>query len=712
MKKIPFVLAALLFQLTGQAQDSGNKITVDFAEKNAEISPAMYGVFFEEIGHGGEGGLYAEMLRNRSFEDNILIPTTTYKDGFMQAAHLLNYDSMRAAESGGYADFRIKFDTSALQGWELKLSGDALAVVHQTTTDPLFATAPHNLKISIGKGSSGNTVNLINSGFAGFDYNLHPYHYRVFNIPENSPPYGIAFDKNEEYNLRVIVRANDDYKGHIIARMLDAYGKIIGEQIFKIKNKNTWQEYKCRMRSDQTIPNGKFSLSFDAPGIVWVDFVSLMPVNTFNNRPNGLRKDVATMIANLKPGFIRWPGGCIVEGMTLANRYKWKETLGDPASRPGEFDLWGYRNSYGFGYHEFLQYCEDIGASGLFVCNVGMSCLYRNGDYCSRDSLSYYIQDALDAIEYAIGDPKTTWGAKRAAAGHPAPFPLKFIEVGNENQYEEYSERFDLFHKAIKSKYPQLTVISNYDMEDAENARGPGRPVEMIDPHWYESPDYFFSHQNLFDFELPRPAYKIYVGEYSANQNVGAGDMEGALSEAAFAMGMERNGDLVKMCSYAPLLQHAGDTTWPVNMIILKTDQVYGRSSYYVQQMLSENKPGINLGTALTEDLNNRPSNATREILRHYSIAGYDKNTNEIIIKVINAGPAPFKTKIDLKNAGPLAATGHAIVLYAESGQDENSFSSPKKISPKTETFTGFSEFFNYEFKPFSFTVLRIKRSS
>jgi len=705
MKKIPFLLVVLCIHLTIQAQSVNKHISIDFAQKGAEISP-MYGLFFEEINHAGEGGLYAELLRNRSFEDNILVPGTTYQDGFMVSPHLLNYDSARYAKTGGYTDFKIKFDTSLLQGWELMLAGNARATYSQSATTPLYPTAPHSLALKIGSGNKQDKVSIVNSGFSGFIYDMKgkPYKYSAFNAPQDAPPYGIYFNKNESYNLRIIVKAGRDYKGSITAHMLDENGTVIGQQVFQVKKKNTWEEYKCQLRPDQTVAHGKFSLSFDATGTVWIDFVSLMPENTFNHRPNGLRKDMATMLANLKPAFLRWPGGCIVEGFTLENRFKWKGTVGDPAARHGEFNLWGYRNSYGFGYHEFLQYCEDIGADGMFVCNVGLSCLYRNGDYSSKEEVPNYIQEALDAIEYAIGDPGTKWGGKRAAAGHPAPFPLKYIEVGNENKLQEYNDRYDLFYKAIKAKYPQMVIISDFGIRDAEQYAGSGGAIEMIDPHFYERPDSFYKRHTMFDSVLPRPNYKMYVGEYSIVLDVGFGNLKGALSEAAFAMGMERNADLVKICSYAPLLQHDGDHTWAVNMIIFNTDTVYGRTSYYVQKMLSENRPDVNLNTILTND-------TTGVGARHFSIAGYENKTNEIVIKVVNAGSTPLNTTIDLKNAGPLATDGTAIVLSAPSDKEENSFSVPEQVSPKTTTFTGVSGSFDYEFKPFSFTVLRIKRS-
>ena len=218
---------------------------------------------------------------------------------------------------------------------------------------------------------------------------------------------------------------------------------------------------RCARNVDSSRARYKLALEFDAPGTIWVDYVSLFPENTFNNRPNGLRRDVADMLVGLRPSFFRWPGGCVVEGITLDNRFEWKKTLGDPAARPGEYSTWGYRCSYGFGYYEMLQFCEDIGAKAMYVCNVGLGCQFRMGDACPENEIAFYMDDCMDAIEYALGDETTEWGARRAADGHPAPFPLQYVEIGNENWGPEYDRRFDMFYKAIKEKYPELILIYN-----------------------------------------------------------------------------------------------------------------------------------------------------------------------------------------------------------------------------------------------------------
>ena len=300
------------------------------------------------------------------------------------------------------------------------------------------------------------------------------------------------------------------------------------------------------------------------------------------------------MIEELRPAFVRWPGGCIVEGLTLDNRVKWKETIGDPVKRPGEYNLWGYRSTYGFGYHEFLQFCEDIGAEGMFVCNAGMSCLFRNGDYVQGDELEPLIEEALDAIEYALGDAMTTkWGAERAKNGHPAPFTLDYIEVGNENHSAMYAKYYNRFYKRIREAYPDITIITCLPMSDQLSWID---GYDMNDPHFYNFPSWFYANTDYFD-KFPREeGHKTYVGEYACNMGVGSGNMEGALSEGAFMMGMERNSDLVTMTSYAPLMENT-KCRMGVNLILVRNDDVIGRSSYWVERMFTDNRPDVNLAT-------------------------------------------------------------------------------------------------------------------
>ncbi|GHT64616.1 alpha-N-arabinofuranosidase [Bacteroidia bacterium] len=561
-KKIYLMAGALLLFSCQQQPETANRISVDFAQKGAKVSESMYGVFFEEINHAGDGGLYAELVQNRSFEEKEIPKGYSVRDGRLYPAPVTNH------LSGKVSNQSFKWNPEDIPAWSL--SDATKAHISLSKKNPLFEEAPTQLQVTVSDASK--PVSVINSGY-----------------------WGMGFQKDRRYQLRFYVNADRSYQGTITAKLLSADNQVLASQSFDLKSHNKWEEYTAQLTASATDGKGKLAIELNQAGTVSLDYVSLFPEKTFNNHPNGLREDVAGFLQDLRPAFVRWPGGCVVEGLSLDNRFEWKKTLGDPARRPGIYDTWGYRCSYGFGYHEFLEFCEDVNAGGMYVCNVGIGCQARMGDACSENQVPYYLDDCLDAIEYALGDVTSEWGAKRAAAGHPKPFPLKYVEIGNENGGPVYNARFDIFYKAIKEKYPQLTLISNHGLGDGVKEV---KKTDMIDPHWYVNPDYFFANTTIFDNQ-PRGDYHIYVGEYACNSQVGAGNMLGALSEAAFIFGMERNGDLVTMCSYAPLLENRNNREWPVNLIQLSTDSVVGRSSYYVQKMVAENKPDYNVSTEL-----------------------------------------------------------------------------------------------------------------
>lgn len=642
-----------------------------------------------------------------------------------------------------------------------------------------------------------------------------------------------------------------------------------------LKKKNQWQEFKATLQAKATDYKATLQLEFQATGKVYIDYVSLFPKNTFKGRKNGMRPDIAQMIADLKPAFLRWPGGCIVEGATLENRVKWKETLGDPMKRHSEWVLWNYHSSWGFGYHEFLQFCEDIGAAGMFVANVGLSCSVRNGDW--TEDYAPYLQDIIDAIDYATAPVTNTWGAKRAAAGHPEPFNLKYVELGNEQVGDHYAERYNYFYRILKAKYPQITFISTLQLSPSREKL---EKADMIDPHWYVDADFFYGSDHLFD-NMERGKYDIYIGEYAV---ISEANMNAALAEAAFLTGAERNSDLVKMASYAPLLENHNRKDWPTNLIWFDNEKVMGRASYYVQQMYTLNRPTYNIGVKTEEDipnltqgnigflgedldeyiknltvkdtqgkviskkmtltdLNRKEQNPQRpwgrpiitnildnilidegsvefdiqliekevpapafavekknrkEIIAprfifgvgnltedyfiinlpqitnkkqtiiieraksrsgaehnpggeslqmkkgqwyhveitfkknnevlvyidgkkvleqtvsaptgHYTIAGYDEQTGETIIKVVNSTAIPYTPNIHLQ-AETISPNGKVITLSAASKQDENTMDNPKKIIPEKSLFNKFGAKFKYTFKPYSFTILRVKTS-
>ena len=552
---------SLLLAACSSGPEPQAEITVDYTTPGSEVNPKMYGIFFEEINHSGDGGLYGELIRNRNFEEAVIPSGTVYKDGYAVAPDAPTYSD------GRHHHWKTKWDKDSLEmiGWSVE--GNASHEI--SSKNPLHPNTPNNMLLNIAAADAA----LINEGY-----------------------WGIGVKSGENYDLRFYLNP-EAYKGDVKAELISSDGKVLASQTFSTADAKGWTEYTGVLTPDATDGKAKLRLQFNQPGTVRVDYVSLFPQNTFMNRKNGMRADVAQLLADLKPGFVRWPGGCIAEGATYENRVKWKNTLGDPMQRKSEWILWNYHCTWGFGYHEFLQFCEDIGADPMFVANVGLSCDFRNGDYVT--DLAPVLQDIEDAIEYAQGDASTEWGAKRTAAGHPEPFKLKYIELGNEQWADSYADRFNQLYKTLKDKYPEITFICTYQLNNNLDLI---EKTDMIDPHWYVNPLFFYENDHLFD-SIDRGKFDIYVGEYAVNQGVGPGNMDAALAEAAFISGMERNGDLVKIASYAPLIENSNHRDWATNLIWTKSDSAMGRASYYVQQMYSNNVPTYNLETVMTEKL-------------------------------------------------------------------------------------------------------------
>ena len=541
-------------------------IRIDLNQKGAVVSPNLYGIFFEEISHAGDGGLYAELVQNRGFEEHVLPSGMTYKDGKAYAPDAMNYEHRRNRNW----NIPWNLDEKKMTGW--RVTGEKATVTGEVieTKTPLHKNTPHAMQLNIKNVQKNGKAVLTNTGY-----------------------WGIGLKVGEKYDLRFYVKSTN-YKGNITARLVNGKtGVTLGSANFTSRPLKDWTELTATLTAEGTTDKGELALDFDKTGTVLVDYVSLFPQATFKGRKNGQRADVAQMLVDLHPKFMRWPGGCIVEGATYENRVKWKETLGDPMTRRGEWDVWGYRATWGMGYHEFLQFCEDLGMDAMFVNNAGMSCSVRNGDFVSSEAdMNAVIQDFRDAIDYALADPaKNKWAKMRADAGHAKPFPLKYVEIGNENVGPEYVTHFNYIFKQLKAEYPQITFINTLGHTDPLLSQIPGD--YMVDPHWYRDPNFFFANNHLFD-DAPR-THDIYVGEYACNGGVGAGNLLAALSEAAFIMGMERNSDVVKMTSYAPLFENENRRDWPCNLIHINSSEVYGRASYYVQQMAAENRPTYNI---------------------------------------------------------------------------------------------------------------------
>ena len=555
------VLPAFALLLAACSQPQA-EITIDVAQHGADIPSSMYGIFFEEINHAGDGGLYAELVEDTSVPEGYRV-----KDGKLYPpANSCNH--LTCAKP--HPDMCYRWPTEEIPAWSLtQLEGEG-ASMKLTTEYPLNSATPTALKVTL---PAEGRVAIGNTGF-----------------------WGMNIEEGKDYYLRLYTSNGKRFDGKAVIRLVGEDGQELCNCPLAIDMAKAWSEYTGHLTATGSDSRAHLVIELEGKGTLLLDYVSLFPFETFRNRANGLRKDIAETLEAMRPAFVRWPGGCVVEGITLSNRIKWKETIGDPVTRPGVYDTWGYRTTMGFGYHEFLQFCEDIGAGGMFVCNVGLGCQGRVGDACKEDEVDSFIEDVLDAIDYALGDGTTEWSRKRVENGHPAPFPLKYVEIGNENWGPVYEKRYDKFYKAIKEKYPQLKLISTLGLGGQHRHER----VDMIDPHWYVSPEFFFASDKLFD-QQERGDYEIYIGEYAVNQNVGGGNLLGALAEAAFLTGVERNSDLVKMASYAPLFENVNDRVWPTNLIWFDSYRVMGRSSYQVQKMYAENRPSFNVATSFEQ---------------------------------------------------------------------------------------------------------------
>jgi alpha-L-arabinofuranosidase len=497
------------------------KISVQVDKPGPRISPLLYGIFFEEINRAGDGGIYAEMIQNRSFED----------------------------DRGGDEAVPAK-----MPGWTLIKRDGVAATIAIDVSHPLGPNNPNSLRLDVGS-APAVCAGVANEGFKG-----------------------IAVRKGSQYQFSMYARAGNGLKGPVTVSIQDSFGTLATTAISGLGAE--WKRFDAVLTAGNTTATAQLVIAVTSPGTLWIDQVSLFPKDTWHGRPNGLRPDLGEMLHAMRPAFVRFPGGCYVEGNKLPNAFRWKQTIGAPAGRPGHWNLWGYRSTDGLGYHEYLQMCEDLGAEPLFVINCGMSHVeMKVKGVAEVPDLAEYLQDALDAIEYANGPVDTKWGALRAKAGHPAPFNLKYMEIGNENGGPTYDKHYKLFYDAIKAKYPRMNLVAN-------TMTRPG-PVDIDDEHYYSSPEFFMANAAKYD-KYRRDAQKVYVGEYAVTQGAGKGNLRAAVGEAAFMTGMERNSDVVIMASYAPLFVNVNWRQWNPDAIQYDNSRVCGTPSYYVQKMFAE----------------------------------------------------------------------------------------------------------------------------
>lgn len=649
------ITSCILSAAKGQELKS---ILVKADKPTAIIQPTMWGVFFEDINLGADGGIYAELIKNRSFEFNM-----------------------------------------PLMGWTVKrkkfVEGD-LVVQNRGLQNP---ANPRYIAVSLHDAKKGD-LELTNEGFRG-----------------------MGIKRDLRYYFSVLYRQQTAaVKLHI--ELFDAGGNVLGDTILApAESDNQWHKQEVSFTARATEPKAKLNIWFEGEGKIDLDMLSLFPSDTWKQRPGGMRADMIQLLADMKPGFIRFPGGCIVEGRDLNNRYQWKKTIGPVEDRQLIINRWNtefahrptpdYYQTFGLGFFEYFQLAEDIGAQALPILNCGMACQFNTAEVVPLSQIDPYVQDALDLIEFANGDTTTVWGAVRAGMGHPAPFHLSMMGVGNENWGPQYVERLQVFTKAIKAKYPDMKLVNSSGTDpdgerfDYLNTELRKMNADLIDEHYYRRPEWFLQNAKRYD-NYPRNASKIFAGEYAAQSDKtvsvdNRNNWQCALAEAAFMTGLERNADVVNMASYAPLFANADGWQWTPDLIWVNNLQSYGTPNYYVQKLFSLNK-----GSRVVPIILNNEAITGQDSL--YATACTDNTTNELIIKVVNVSDKVQSREINMEGIKKTGNhKGTVIELKSDHLNAVNSFDQSFQVRPAEREIQIKGNKINIELAPFSFTVIRQK---
>lgn len=630
-----------------------------------EISPLLMGIFFEDINYAADGGLYAELIQNRDFE---------YKEG-------------EGRDKGWGPQY----------GWSV--TGDKIGF-SIATDNPVHPNNPHFARLDV----KGGIATLINNGGNAFI---------------NSGFDGITLKKGDPYRLRLKARSTKKMPMEI--NLVNDQGRKLASGKIKLKSSRDWEDYEIVLTPDEYCAKASLQIVPKNNGMVDLDMVSLFPVNTFKGRENGLRADLAQALADLKPRFVRFPGGCVAHGNGLDNMYDWKGSIGRLEERKPLSNLWGYHQTRGLGYHEYFQFCEDIGAEPLPVLAAAVPC--QNSGWKSRyshddltrygqqgglpmDSLDGYIRDVLDLIEYANGPATSAWGRKRAEAGHPEPFNLKYVGIGNEDMITEvFEERFNRINAAVKKAHPEITVIGTVGpfYEGADYDEGwrlaKEQNVDMVDEHYYVDPAWLIYNQDYYD-DYDRNGTKVYLGEWAAHLPGRPSNIETALAEALYLTSVERNADVVTMSSYAPLLAKEGHTQWRPDLIYFSNTEVKPTTDYETMRLYGENSGSRYLDSKLHVNTDNEKARA-----RVGASVVEDDKTGDVIVKLVNLLPVETQMDVDLNKFYPDDKMTLKSVRTVMSGAPADT-----KASMKSDKVTLESPFFKTVLPPYSFTVFRISR--
>ena len=659
MKKYKGLLAVLALAAGSALQAQTNELVIQAGKPGAEIQPTMYGLFFEDINYAADGGLYAELVKNRSFE---------FPQHFM--------------------------------GW--KTFGKV-----SLKDDGPFERNPHYVRLAYA-GHPHKQTGLDNEGF-----------------------FGIGIKKGAEYRFSVWARvAEGETPAKIRVELADT--KSMNEQQAFVAadvtvDSKEWKKYQVILKPEVTNPKAILRIFLASRQTVDLEHISLFPVDTWQGHENGLRKDLVQALADIKPGVFRFPGGCIVEGTDIASRYDWKKSVGMVENRPLNENRWQYTfphrffpdyyQSYGLGFYEFFQLSEEIGAEPLPVLSCGLACQFQNPNmdaHVPLCDLESYIQDALDLIEFANGAVDTPWGKIRADMGHPAPFNLKLIGIGNEQWGKEYPEHLVPFVKAIRKKYPDIKIVGSSG-PDSEGEQFDylwpemkSLKADLVDEHFYRPESWFLAQGARYD-NYDRKGPKVFAGEYACH---GKGKKwnhyHAALLEAAFMTGLERNADIVHMATYAPLFAHVEGWQWRPDMIWFDNLNSVRTTSYYVQQLYAQNK-GTNV---LPLTMNKKNVTGAEGQNGLFASAVYDKDKNELIVKVANtsATAQPISLNFEGLKKQDVLSNGRCIKLRSLDLDKDNTLEQPFAIVPQETPVSIEGNVFTTELEPTTFAVYKFTK--
>jgi len=638
----------LLYVTVTSSRAAGPTIAIDAASPAGNVSRLFYGLMTEEINHAYDGGLYAELVQNRAFLDDAVAPVH----------------------------------------WAVVQGEGAAAAIALDKSQPLNDTIRTSLRLDVTQASKAHAAGVANDGY-----------------------WGIPVKPNTRYLATFYAKAAPGFSSPVAVSIQSNDGKTIYASGTAVGVSGTWKQYEVTLQTGSVTPTtaARYVLAVDRPGTVWFGLVSLFPP-TFKNQPNGFRTDIMQMMVDMKPKFLRFPGGNFLEGDHIADRFEWKKTLGPLSERPGHVGPWGYRSSDGLGLHEFLLWCEDMDAEPVLAVYAGYS--LKGMHVNPGPDLEPYVQDALDEIEYVTGPATSKWGALRAKAGRPRPFKLTYVEVGNEDWFDKsgsYDQRFAQFSKAIKARYPQLKVISTVGFEQPEQLRVHSVKPDVLDEHYYRKVDVFLKmargHYETYDRRGP----EIFVGEWAAYetpfepwnaQSRGeppTPNMQAAIGDAAFMTQMEKNSDVVVMNCYAPMLVNVnpGARQWRPNLIGYDGLRVYGSPSYHAIRMFSAH-------------IGDRILKATPTGTHVLVSATRDSRAGTIYVKLVNAADTEAPVQLDITGVRTLASTGTAVTLAADP-KATNSIDVAQAVAPVTSKVSGVRPGFTYKVPAHGIIVLTLE---